>query len=493
MQKILLVGGTFDYAGGKPSSIVHQMTQALPTYFEYVDTYNGGFADELHHTILSSAINYDVVIWMPNVPNDLPKMRDVKEVNPHAILISSKRNDNEKYSFAELINRALSLKSNLTIEFAKQPNGIFRMRVFDPLGTIYYEGDDIEAMVAALSNRAIQLTKFTRVPSIPAHGDAPAVPKEERFFQFARECSDIFHNLIQPDAGVTRFLGNMSFRCQNGFPSFRGDNGIIYVSRRNVDKRFINDESFVPTFMGENGAVHYFGAYKPSVDTPIQQRLYQAFPQMNYMIHAHCYIDMPEALTTFHPVPCGALEEVDEILNLVRFRRTAEREFLAINLLGHGCILMASDVKYFEALKGYKDKCFVSRKMPENIVNTFLSTIPGALEWKHAHLDVNVLNDLSANDYQFSMIKYGYLSNGSTKWSLRENIKAGCDHWTEARVNKQIFDLVYELRTLHCADRIFTAEQNGVIYFLLLLRDNKRYHFDAVIACEKVHQMEMIM
>lgn len=380
MHNILLVGGTFDYAGGKPSGVVRRMAPALQKHAENVDVYNGGFADELSHNILLSVTNYDIVIWMPNVPNDIPKMRDVKAINPKTILISSKRNDNEKYSFAELINRALALKSNLTIEFAKQLNGTFKMRVFDPLGTVYYEGDDIEAMVAATYERAARLVKFTRVPSVPAEGSAPTVPNEERFFKFARECSEIFHNLIQPDKGVTRFLGNMSFRCQNGFPSFRGNNGIIYVSRRNVDKRDINATSFVPTYLDEAGAVRYFGEHKPSVDTPIQQRLYKMFPQINYMIHAHCYINHPDALCTFHPVPCGAIEEVAEIFHVIKYARHLNPDFIAINLLGHGCILMATDVAYFEALVANgAEKGFTSRQMPENIVQTFVNTVPGEL------------------------------------------------------------------------------------------------------------------
>lgn len=37
---------------------------------------------------------------------------------------------------------------------------------------------------------------------------------------------------------------NVSFRCEKGFPSFR-DKNIIYVSKRNMDKRMIGKEGFV--------------------------------------------------------------------------------------------------------------------------------------------------------------------------------------------------------------------------------------------------------
>lgn len=362
--RVMFVGGTFDYAGGKPSGLVHQMISALQLHLPELTFYNGGFVDELHNNILHQAKNNDIVIWMPNVPNEVPKMRNIKSVNPKTILVSSKRNDNQKYTFSELINRSLLQKSNLTIEFSKQNDGTFKMMVFDPLGTVYYLGTNINDMVRHLAWRAYELTQFTRVQSIQVEGDKSA-PEQPEFFAFARECSDIFHNLINPDAGVTRFLGNMSFRCQNGFPSYRGDDGLIYVSRRNVDKRYINAESFVPTYRGEDGKVCYYGEHKPSVDTPIQQRLYELFPQMNYMLHAHCYINLPGAVQTQHPVPCGALEEVQEIINATMCQGLQDAKLIAVNLVGHGCIIMAESI---DKINSIPHNAFFSRPMPEPAV-----------------------------------------------------------------------------------------------------------------------------
>lgn len=360
--RILLVGGTFDDNGGKPSGLIEKMSSILGLHFCTLQTYNGGLITTLHNEIFNCVLNADIVLWMPNVPNDAPKIRDVKAANPKTILISSKRNDNNKYSFAELINRALQQKSNLTVEFSKQQTGLFHMRVFDPLGTLFYDGDDIQQMVSALYRRALQLTQFTRTPSVCINSQTPTVPSQEPFFQFARDCSDIFHNLIRPDAGVTRFLGNMSFRCQNGFPSFRGQNGLIYVSRRNVDKRYINEESFVPTYCGADGKVYYYGEHKPSVDTPIQQRLYELFPQMNYMLHAHCYINLPGTVYTQHPVPCGALEEVQEILNATMDSDIQNNTLITINLVGHGCIIMAATI---DEIKSIPYEAFYARVTPE--------------------------------------------------------------------------------------------------------------------------------
>ena len=319
MNKVLIVGGTFDKEGGRPSKLIYKIYEEFKKASSYEVTYaNGGLVSDLHDDILPDVINYNVVLWFANVPNEEDKLRDVKALNPKCILITSKRNDDSKYTFAELISRALAIKANLTIEFSKHEDK-FNMMLFDPLGNVFYDGFDVEVMCDNLMCRVYQLQHFTRVPTIrETELPIPEVPEETEFFEFAHTCADIFHNLIRPAKGTERFLGNMSFRCQNGFPSFRGENGIVYVSRRNVDKSDINADSFVPAFLTADTTTKYFGDYKPSVDTPIQLRLYKMFPWANYMLHAHCYVDttdIPDAvmLRTEHPIPCGAIEEVTEI------------------------------------------------------------------------------------------------------------------------------------------------------------------------------------
>lgn len=373
-MNILLVGGTFDNDGGRPSSLISKMKTYIENHFNLNPiVYNGGFVSALQNEIIQSVVNFDIVMWLANVANEEDKIRDVKAINPKTILITSKRNDSNKYTFAELITRALSIKANLTIEFSKQDNNFFNMMVFDPLGNVYYNGLSIDDMMSALMKRTLKLTKFTRISSVQSfehlHTD---VPNETVFFNFAHECADIFHNLIRPAKANERFLGNMSFRCQNGFPSFRGKDGLIYVSRRNVDKSDINAASFVPVWLDEQCRVRYLGDKKPSVDTPIQLNLYKIFPWANYMLHAHCYINIPEvagfvACTTANPVPCGALEEVDEVVvsaEQVLTKDTPPR-LLAVNLKGHGCLLIAQDVEVFAELERYKNNCFVARSMPE--------------------------------------------------------------------------------------------------------------------------------
>lgn len=379
MNNVLIVGGTFDQEGGRPSKLIYSIHQEFMKEKDFITTCaNGGPVSGLHDLILPSVEAYDIVLWFANVPNDEVKLRDVKAINPRVMLVTSKRNDDNKYTFAELISRALAIKANLTVEFSKREDK-FNMMLFDPLGNVFYDGLSVEDLCVKMISRLKKLRTFTRVPTIQeADMATPEVPDESEFFSFAHDCADIFHNLIRPAKGTERFLGNMSFRCQNGFPSFRGENGIIFVSRRNVDKSDINAESFVPTYLNDLNDVKYFGNAKPSVDTPVQLRLYKKFPWANYMLHAHCYVDIPDmpdvlGTSTDVPIPCGALEEVDEIVERYIFwedfwkscHKGNTPRLFAVNLLGHGCILIAKDVEILKELQKHKDNCFVQRQMPE--------------------------------------------------------------------------------------------------------------------------------
>ena len=373
MNNVLIVGGTFDQEGGRPSKLIYNIHQEFMKYKDFITTCaNGGTVSGLHDVVLPSVNAYDIVLWFANVPNDEVKLRDVKAIKPKVMLVTSKRNDDNKYTFAELISRSLACKANLTVEFSKKDDK-FNMMLFDPLGNVFYDGLAVEDMCAAMIRRLKELITFTRVPTVQdTENCAPAVPDESDFFEFAHNCADIFHNLIRPAKGTERFLGNMSFRCQNGFPSFRGDNGIIYVSRRNVDKSDISAQSFVPTYLDDTDTVKYFGESKPSVDTPVQLQLYKIFPWANYMLHAHCYADtsmIPESLllSTNKPIPCGALEEVNEIVETYlvgkfywdsKYNNEPPR-LLVVNLFGHGCILIAQDKEILQELQKHKDSCFV--------------------------------------------------------------------------------------------------------------------------------------
>jgi hypothetical protein len=181
----------------------------------------------------------------------------------------------------------------------------------------------------------------------------PTVPEDNLFFDYVKDCAEVFQELIKPPATVNRFLGNSSFRCDKGFPSFRRQNQ-LFVSRRNIDKRFIGRDGFVPVYW-DGEELGTWDGDKPSVDTPIQVRLYDFFDLINYMVHSHVYIEGATFTTTNYP--CGALEEVKEIIKAVQGDFTTER--FAVNLIGHGSLIGGNSVR---DLKGYK---FYARPAPE--------------------------------------------------------------------------------------------------------------------------------
>lgn len=139
---------------------------------------------------------------------------------------------------------------------------------------------------------------------------------------------------------------------------------LILVSRRNVDKRFVGEADFVavePSSLGDyldkDMHIDYYGDNKPSVDTPIQLALYALYPRINFMLHSHTYIE--GAPFTENALPCGALEEVEEIVKAVRDNSVS---YFAVNLKGHGSIIAS---KHLDDLY---DIPYITRNVPELIV-----------------------------------------------------------------------------------------------------------------------------
>lgn len=373
---ILIVGGTWNRefnnvteSYGRPSSLITKLANALTAY-GLVDVYNGGRYDKLED-IIESTHAYNVVFWWANVDNSLPKIRNVKEIAPYTMLINSKRDDDDKYSFQELIQRSLTAKANLTWKFKKIADKTFEATIFDPLGSVWYQGTDFDATVNACMNRLSFLKNMTRQPSIKTD-KINIIPDEQDFVDVVRKYATKFQKYMDSSVKTERFIGNASLRlikpfsdsrCGKGMPSFRGADNMIFVSRRNIDKQFITLDNFVPVYVDDNKLM-YCGDDKPSVDTPVQIRLYDAFPQINYMLHSHCYIkDTP---FTHKAIPCGAIEEADEVINTLASYKlyTKTPLMFAVNLIGHGSIIMWNNMAQFHneiepTLEYYK------REMPE--------------------------------------------------------------------------------------------------------------------------------
>lgn len=352
-MKILMLGGNWDTNGGRPSSIINQIHNNLNSKLTEKDTltfYNGGNYSDLT-TIIETVTDYEVVFWFANVPNNLPKVRNIKQINPNVLLIGSKSNIDNKYTFVDVLNRTLMQRHNLSILFQKQSTEKnYSFLLFDPLGTEWYAGTDIAKLTDRLYDRISFLLTTTRRHTYKLEQKIE-IQNNETFFDYVRDVAKIFHETIQHTDGVTRFMGNASFR---------GPNNIIYVSERDVDKSLIDINHFVAAFTDfETDKTYYYGDKKPSKDTIVQTYLYSMFPNINYIIHSHCYIEGGVPTTT--PVPCGSLNEIDEIKQAMEYgyRNNYNKTYYKFNLKGHGMLLMAATIDELKQTK------YITRQLPE--------------------------------------------------------------------------------------------------------------------------------
>jgi len=128
------------------------------------------------------------------------------------------------------------------------------------------------------------------------------------------------------------------------------------MSKRNIDKTIINSQGFVEV-KDEETIVKYFGDLKPSVDTPVQIKLFNRYQNVNYIVHGHVYVK--DTMITSKNIPCGFIEEFDEIKKWFPDEKASN---FAVNLKGHGCILLAKDLKWLEETKSR----LVARPFPED-------------------------------------------------------------------------------------------------------------------------------
>jgi hypothetical protein len=350
----IIICGTFDNQDGKASGYMKKFfsnTRAT--------VYNGGTWDKLIQVLYEEVPHYDIVYWFPNIPNNRPKLvENIKRLNPWCTLITAKNNRAGKYQHKDLVARMLNTRSALLVEFTEKDDRLLGT-IHDPLGNVFIEKCVTpKTIYSVLLRRALKLRSFTRVGSIKV-GSAIKVPNEEHFFNLVKKYAEKFHKLIHA-ANSSRFLGNTSFRCERGFPSFNsGDR--IFVSQRNIDKRFVGQEGFVAvehgqTKPGTGWKVHYYGDAKPSVDTPIQILLFENYKSAKYILHSHTYIE--DAPYTNTIIPCGAIEEYQHIENM--FHKDSCN--FSINLKGHGSLVLATDLEYMENIP------YIARPTPELIL-----------------------------------------------------------------------------------------------------------------------------
>lgn len=314
MSNVLIVGGSI--GTGKPSSVVDKIYREFTASHDFISTvmYNGVLPENL-------CINtYDLVLWFPDFGNEVPKNYPKKDKG--AVLICSKVM-REGTTRIGAVSRIFAMQGNAIVLIRKH-EGHFEFELVDALNNTWCRTVVIEKLVEQI-NALYKWTKASKRESLKQIDLwTKPIPEEAvaGFIEINKELA-----LKVAEGCGNRFFGNYSTRCTKLFPSKRNSETFL-VSPRNIDKKFVTVEDLVVVTRG-----HYFGARKPSVDAPVQLKVYERYPNINFMIHWHALIE--GAPTTEHYYPCGDLREVDEIIRLVD-----KNQFIRINLKNHGFLLM---------------------------------------------------------------------------------------------------------------------------------------------------------
>lgn len=346
MRKVI-IGGTFDDANGKSSYIVDSLYKSLGDDWQCV---NGG---NINYIRTFEPTGIDVLIWMPNISNDEAKIiGELKVKNPRMILIQSKRVIEKEYTESDIIGRLLKSHSLLGIMITKE-NNEYRYKLLDPLGNKWKDTFKISDIGESINSRLNYLTRLTRINSKKTDiKEDYKVPLE--FIEIVKEYGNEFTRFVNA-VNPNRLLGNASTRCAKGFPAIRMNNHIL-VTRRNVDKQTLSEDDFVLVDNHINGVVNFKGDNKPSVDTPIQIKLFEHYQNVKYMIHGHAYVK--GGIFTNNKIPCGYIQEFEEIKELVSNKDVSN---FKINLRGHGCLILADNLEFLKEQIQY----LYSRPFPE--------------------------------------------------------------------------------------------------------------------------------
>lgn len=375
-KNFLLVGGKFDHESGKASKIFQTIYESLNQVITSnitIEFINGGNISLLDNCI-NNINQFSVVLWMPDISNDEEKyLPDIKKNNPKCLLISSKRIDNREISIFNVVCKLLKTHSNLGILINKHHDK-YVFKLIDPLGNEFNTYTfNIESFVKHILWERIRfLLKLNRVNSVCV-GNGEPVKINTEYLNIVKSFGEKFSALIQA-INPERFLGNTSTRCMHGFPSVRVNNkDTILVSQRNIDKCNITEDSFVEVSLKEdNTFFEYFGNNKPSVDTPVNIKLYNYYQNINYIIHGHVYVK--DALFTSKVIPCGYIEEFDEIKKMFN----PDVDSIIINLLGHGCLIGVKTLEMFNSIELIPRSFLelVDLKDPIGMINSNLKKCP---------------------------------------------------------------------------------------------------------------------
>ena len=342
MKTVLIVGGDFGDLP-KKSSIIDK----LSIKFNNVTVVNGGSIQDLIDINLQG---YKLILWMANVDNEIKKFYAKKDVG--SILICSKVL-RENRNIGDAVARIFKMNANAVIAIENNVNP-FIFNLVDALGNSWCKTSNLLELTNSIGNLYRWHEESIRIGTVLNKELSTEVSEDEkeRLIEFSSIVKLVADKVENERGG--RYFGNASTRCTKMFPSTRQLNN-IFVSARNIPKDRMTADDFVIASLIDNN-VNYNSRLKPSVDTPVQLKLYEKY-DINYMIHGHAYIDNQTFTDNYYP--CGDLRELEEI------EKFYNCEKFIINLKNHGFVIATETL---EEMKEIVEKSkFVYRTMEEKL------------------------------------------------------------------------------------------------------------------------------
>lgn len=264
------------------------------------------------------------------MPNETQK--DYPRKDQGAVLVCSKVM-REGYTRATAVSRIFAMHGNAVIrlETATKP---FVFTLTDALGNDWVRTSDITQLARTLVSFHRWSSSTIRQATVGLDPVDPlSPPQPDAFIEALMRCNAALASKLQTELGG-RYFGNISTRCQELFPGSNLTH--VLVSPRNSDKRRLTASDMTHVFQ-DGDRICYHGSRKPSVDAPVQLKLFQSRPGIRFFIHGHAYVE--GAPVTQHYFPCGDLREVPGILELMH---PSNRGIM--NLRRHGFLIYADGI-----------------------------------------------------------------------------------------------------------------------------------------------------
>lgn len=334
----MIVGGRWG-DNPKPSSVVRKLSHCFDSF--YIFNGEGSSKD------LPSLLDYeaDLILWMPDIDNEEKKFYPYKTKGQ--VLICSKVM-REGYTKMDAISRIFAMHGNAVIAITK-PDDQYVFELIDALGNTWFTGSDIQALAEKIREFYNFTKSAIRIGSEPLPNHSvemfPRSHFDEDRIEALIDANDKLSADIMTQCG-NRFFGNISTRCQKLFPSLRGNTG-IFVSPRNSDKSSLTARDLLLCHFDpyKNKVIYHNGrGESPSVDTPVQLKIYRSVSYINFMIHGHAFLIDGDynfcCRDTTEYFLCGDVREADEVLATIDIMDYPRHGI--INLKNHG-FLMFSD------------------------------------------------------------------------------------------------------------------------------------------------------